>query len=144
MDPITALIVIGAVSAVGKGVSQFFGMDQQEQALKLQSEQNELQYQQKTLANYDLTNQILDKQLAQVSTRGVGIGSASFQATQINTANISAKNERNLNTEESIFERNSAIEKANVQMTFAAQIFGDAADFASDVISARSKIPSKA
>jgi len=145
MDQTTALIVLGLVSPAGAKVgAQYFGMEQQEQALQLQAEQNQLAYQQKTLANYDLTNKILDRQLAQESVRGVGMGSPSFQAAQENVLSTSAKNQKNLDTEKSIFDRNAAIEKANVQMTFASQIFGDAADFASDLAGTASSFPSKA
>ncbi len=144
MDPVTALIILGGFSALGKGYAQYQAMNEQEEALKVKSEQNNIIYQQKTLANYDLTNKILDAQLAQESARGVGLGSPSFQAIQENTLNVGAKNQRNLETEKSIFERNEDIEKQNVKLTFASQIFGDITDFASSLASVGSKLPSKA
>lgn len=142
MDFTIALISLALGTTIGKGAAQYFGMEGSEQQIQLQTDQQTLQYQQKTLQNYELTNQILDKQLAQATTRGIGLGSPSLQAIQAHTTDISAKNQRNLDTEEDIFERNAAIEKSNVQIKFASQIFGDAASLATDIIGTKAKMPS--
>lgn len=143
-DPVTALIVVSTAATAAKGYSQYEASQSKMDALNLSREQHVLQHQQKTLANYETTQKILDAQTANATTRGVGMGSPSLEAIARNTINVSAKNQKNLNTEESIFEQNLKAEKSNVSNTLFAELFGDAASLASDFASVKAKMPSAA
>lgn len=130
-DPMTALMVVAGGAKVGGFLAGNEARLEKERAIDLQAEERMLQYQQKTLANYAVTNKILDAQLASASARGVGLGSPSLEAIERNTANVSARRQKNLDIEEDIFERNAEIEKKNVNDTFFAQVLGETASFAS-------------
>lgn len=141
-EPTVALAVV-AGSDVGKVVSQYASANAKEEQLNLESEQRQLQYQEKTLANYDLTNKILDRQVAEATVKGVGLGSPSLEAIQRDTTNISARKQANLNTEEDLFQRNVRLEKQNVQNTFYAQIFGDVEEAATAAYDIKKASPRK-
>lgn len=140
-ETVVALMVVAGAAKTGQGVLQSEAAGAREEAINMEREQRYLQYQQKTMANYELTNKILDSQLAQGSAKGIGLGSSSFEAIQRETTNVSAKKQKNLNLEEDIFERNAKIEKQNVQDTLAAQLFGDTASFAEEAAGAYTKMP---
>lgn len=141
MDPVTALLVISAGAKVGEGVAQIGAADQKLEALELMKEQHVLQHQQKTLANFETTQKILDSQIAEATTRGVGLGSQSLEAIRRNTMNTESKRQSNLDIEESLFERNIGIEKSNVRSTLFAELFGDAASFGADLAGVEAKRP---
>lgn len=128
-DPVTALTVVALGSTVAKGFEQDQAANEKDAALDLQAKENILSYQQKSLSNLDVTKQILDKQTAESTVRGINASmSPSFNAIQRNTVNIGAKEGRNLDTEQSIMEQNTDIEKQNVKDTLYAQLFGDVSD----------------
>lgn len=142
-DPVTPLIIISGAIKVGQMATEVGAEAQKEESLRLMSEQRQLQYQQKTLANYSMTNKILDAQLVQATVKGISLGSPSLEAIQRETSNVSARRQRNLNIEEDIFERNALIEKENVQMTLAAQLLGDVSEFALQAAGVKKSMPKK-
>lgn len=143
-DPVTALMVISAGATVAKAATQIGASDEKLKSLDLVKEQGVLAHQQKTLANFDTMQKVLNSQIAQATTRGVGLGSSSLEAIQRNTLNIGAKRQGNLDIEESIFENNITAEKSNVKNTLFAELFGDAAGAASDFATASAKLPVRA
>lgn len=140
-DPVTAMVVIAGVSAAGKGLAQTASASSDMKALQLQREQNMISYQQKTLANLDMTKKIVDADSAEASVRGVGLNSPSLTAIQTNAFNVGAKNQSNLDIEQSLFEKNLKIEKENVRNTLWGNIFGDAAGIGSDAFMASKAAP---
>ena len=143
-DPVTTMgvmVAVGATSGAGKAYFQRKSELSQLDALDLKREQTELQYQQKTLSNFELTNKILDSQISEASARGISMYSPSLEAIQRSTLNTGAKNQKNFDTEESIFERNIKIEKRNVRDTFVGQLFGDAAKFTKSIAGAVGNMP---
>lgn len=143
-DPVSALMVISATTAVAKGVSEIGAAGSRSRSLDLQKDQGILAHQQKTLANFENMQKVLDRQVAEATTRGIGLGSPSLEAIQRNTVNVGAKNAKNLDTENDIFQSNIAAEKSNVKSTLFAQLFGDVAGTASDFAAVRAKMPAKA
>ena len=134
---------MAATAEAGKAVTQIGAEKSKLESIDLQRKQKRLEHQQKTLANYDLTEKVLGAQLAEASTRGVALSSPSFEAIQRNTVNVGAKRQSNLDIEESIFESNAKLEKQNVKDTLFAQLFGDVADVGMSFASVASKMPSK-
>jgi hypothetical protein len=129
-DPITAIAVIAGTAEAGKAYFQTQAAGAKEDALKLQAKQTQLQYQQKTISNLDMLDKITQEQIAQSTVRGYTIDSPSFNAMERESFNISSRMQKNLDVEESILERNNAIERANVKRTLYAQLFGDVLDVA--------------
>lgn len=127
-DPITAIAVVAGTAEVGKAFMQFKAADAKESALDLQSKQQMLQYQQKKISNLDMLDKITQAQIAQATVRGYSLDSPSFNAIQRESFNIAGRTSKNLDIEESILDRNNAIEKANVKRTLYAQLFGDVLD----------------
>jgi len=144
-DPIslTAMAVIAGVAEVGKAYGQVNAAEATKEGLELQGKQNTVAYQQQTLSNYDVTQKLLDRQTAEMTTRGVAFSSPSFNAIQRNTVNVGAKEAQNLETEHNIFEENIAIEKRNVKDTLFANLFGDIAETGMSFASLATKFPSK-
>lgn len=140
----TGAIALGAIAA-GATVAKMSAEKEAEQsnlsALNVQSKLIGLQYQQKTMQNLELTDKLLSRQAAQLSTRGVAFSSPSFNAIQRETINSGARKEANLNTEQSLSEQALDIERKNVKSTLHAQLFGDAANFAFNAISLADKFP---
>lgn len=141
----TAAIVLTAVAAgatVGKMGAEVSAANDKERALDLQAKEQTLQYQQKTLSNYDVLQKVLDAQTAQMTTRGVAFSSPSFNAIQRATMNIGSKKQSNLDTENTIAEENIDIEKENVRNTLYAQLFGDVSNLAFSAAGMAAKMPS--
>lgn len=139
-----AALVMGGItiaSKVGQMEMQSRAAAAREAALDLQSKQQTVQYQQKTLNNYDVMEKVLDAQTAAQTVRGTAFSSPSFNAIQRSTVNIGAKKQKNLDIEDSITQSNIAIEKRNVRNSLYAQLFGDAADISMSAMSAASKMP---
>lgn len=122
------LLATAATMEVGKGVLEVQAARAQENALDLQAKQNELQYQQQTLSNLDSLDKVIQKQTAQMTTRGVAFSSPSFNATQRNTENIAARQQKNLDIQKSLLDENVAIEKRNVKNSLFGQMFSDTAN----------------
>jgi len=119
-----------AMATVFQGFSAFqknSAAESRLRSLDLQAKQSTIRHQQELLSNYDILEQTLHTQQAEASAKGIGIGSLSFEAIQRGTINKVAKEEKNLNLEESIFQRGIKIEKENVKKTLYASLFGDIA-----------------
>lgn len=143
-DPVTALIVLSAGTTVVKAGFEMNAADEKAASLDLIKQQGVLAHQQKTLANFETMQKVLDRQVAEATTRGVGLGSQSLEAIRRNTLNIGARQASNLEIEQNIFERNIEAEKSNVKSTLFAELFGDVASMASDFASVKSKMPTTA
>ena len=143
-DPVTAMIVVAGVGAAGKVVGAGFKMDAAdaaEEALDLQSKQQTLIFQQKSLSNYEVTQKVLDRQIAQATTRGVALSSPSFNAIQRETLNIGAKEGSNIEIESALAKENIATEKLNVRRSLAASLFGDIFETGMSFASIGTKMP---
>lgn len=122
--------IIAGLSLVGEGFEQSQAAEAKEEALTLQGKELELQTSQKTLANYDIMQKTLEAQIAHMTTTGLAFSSPSFNAIQRNTLNEGAKNQANIDIEGDISQANIEFEKANVNKTLWAQLFGDTAQAA--------------
>lgn len=127
--PQAGLLIIATAAAmeVGEGVMQVQAAKAQENQLDLQAKANEVKYQQEVLNNANNLDHVLQRQTAEMSTRGVAFSSPSFNAVQRNTENIAGKQKKNLDLSKSLFDNQIAIEKSNVKNTLYAQLFGDVA-----------------
>ncbi len=123
------LLATAAAMQVGKGFMEVQAARAQENQLDLQAKQNELQYQQSTLSNLDSLDKVIQRQTAQMTTRGVAFSSPSFNAVQRNTENIAARQQKNLDIQKTFLDANTAIEKRNVKNSLYGQLFSDAASF---------------
>lgn len=124
----TALLAVAAVGEVGKIDSQMNAAKARRQALETEAKQMRLQTLQKTIANYDQVQKVLDAQTAAASVRGFAMSSPSFNAIQRNTVNIGSKYFKKIKTEGDIALSNIEIEKQNVKRGLFAQLFGDIAE----------------
>lgn len=141
-DPITAIAVVAGTAEAGKAIFQTKASSAKEDALALQAKQQRLQYQQKKISNLDMLDKITQEQIAQATVRGYTLDSPSFNAIERNTFNVAARQSKILDTEESILDRNNAIERANVKRTLYAQLFGDVLDTAKMGADLYGKMPS--
>lgn len=137
------LLAIAAGATVAKMGAEAAVASQQRQALDLQAKQLQLQTQQKTLGNLTAMEKVLDSQAVALTTRGVAFTSPSYNAIQRATLNIGAKNQKNLDIESSLNQANIDMEKANVNNTLYAQLFGDTANLAFTAAGVASKLPVK-
>ncbi|HWI50088.1 MAG TPA: hypothetical protein VNU45_17905 [Rummeliibacillus sp.] len=124
------LAVIAAGATIGKMSAEKEAEQANLAAINQQSKLLTLQYQQKTLQNLDLTDKMLSRQAAQMSTRGVAFDSPSYNAIQRETINIGSRKEANAQTEYTLGQQGLEIEKKNVKNTLHAQLFGDTANLA--------------
>jgi hypothetical protein len=136
-----ALAAISAGATLGKMSAEKQAEQANLSAINQQSKLLNLQYQQKTLQNLELTDKLLSKQAAQLSTRGVAFSSPSFNAIERETINIGGRKKSNLDTELSLGQQGLEIERRNVKNTLHAQLFGDVANFAFSALSLTSKLP---
>ena len=142
----TAAIVMATVAVgaeIGKAGFEIKAAHQKEEELNLQAKQMQLQTQQKTLANYDVMEKVLDAQAARMTISGAAFSSPSYNAIQRNTLNIGAKKQRNTELEGELEQENISAEKTNVRNTLYAQLFGDTAQAAMSVASVYAKAPTK-
>lgn len=142
----TAILVGAVVTAgaeAGKAFSQIKSANAQEQALDMQAKQAQINYQQKTLDNYDRTLKLIDAQKAAMSVRGVAYSSPSFNAIQRESINITSRKQKNFDIENSLAQLNIENEKENVKNSLYAQLFGDVASLANFGLNAYSKMPTK-
>lgn len=128
--PQAGLLIIATAAAmeVGQGVMQAQAAKAQEKQLDLQAKANEVKYQQDVLSNANNLDHVLQRQTAEMSTRGVAFSSPSFNAIQRNTENIAGKQKKNLDLSKNLFDAQIAVEKSNVKNTLYAQLFGDVAN----------------
>lgn len=140
----SATIVMAAISAgatIGKMSAEKEAEQANVSALNQQSKLTALQYQQKNMQNLELTDKMLSRQAAQLSTRGVAFSSPSYNAIQRETVNAGARKAANLKTEESLAQQALRIEKGNAKSTLHAQLFGDTSNFAFTAINAAENYP---
>jgi hypothetical protein len=128
------MAVLTAVALTAEGIGLVKKTSEKEAAskarldtLKLQSKQSTIKHQQEVLSNYDILEKTISTQIAQASAKGVALDSLSFEAIQRDTVNKAAKEEKNLEIEESLFQKGINIEKKNVKRTLHASLFGDIA-----------------
>ena len=138
-----ALAAISAGATIAKGNAEYEAEQANLSAIDAQSKLMSLQYQQKNLQNLELTDKMLSRQAAQLSTRGVAFDSPSFNAIQRQTINAGGKKANNLAIEESLNQQALRLEKSNVRATLHAQLFGDAANFAFNAAGLNDKLPKK-
>ena len=138
-----ALAAISAGATIGKMSAEKEAEQANLSAINTQSKLVALQYEQKNMQNLELTDKMLSRQAAQLSTRGVAFNSPSFNAIQRETINIGAKKASNLQTEEALTQQALTIERKNVKNTLHAQLFGDMATFALSALSVADKWPTK-
>lgn len=127
--PQAGLLIIATAAAmeVGEGAMQAQAAKAQEKQLDLQAKANEVKYQQEVLSNANNLDHVLQRQTAEMSTRGVAFSSPSFNAIQRNTENIAGKQKKNLDLSKDLFDNQIAVEKNNVRNSLYAQLFGDIA-----------------
>lgn len=140
----SALVMAGIAAAAetGSAVFQVNAAHEKDEQIDLQAKQEQLRTQQKTLANYDAMEKVIDAQEAHMTTTGTAFSSPSFNAIQRNTLNIGARKQGNIDLEENIMEENAKVEKSNVQDTLYSQLFGDAASLAIQGANLAEKAPS--
>lgn len=137
----TAVLVVAAVAAAGEAYSQTQAAALKKKALDMQAKQSEISTQQKTLENFSVMQKVLDAQAAHMTVTGAAFSSPSFNAIQRNTYNIGTRKGRNTAIEGELELYNEKLEKAAVQQSLYAQLFGDAAQAASSVAGIYSKAP---
>jgi hypothetical protein len=138
-----ALAAISAGASIGKMSAEKEAEEANLSAINKQSKLVALQYQQKNMQNLELTDKMISRQAAQLSTRGVAFNSPSFNAIQRETINIGAKKAANLEAEESLTQQALNIERKNVKNTLHAQLFGDTAGIALNALDITEKWPTK-
>lgn len=138
-----SLAAIAAGATIGKMSAEKEAEQANLSAINTQSKLLALQYQQKNMQNLELTDKMLSRQAAQLSTRGVAFDSPSFNAIQRETLNIGSKKEANLLSEETLAKQGLELEKKNVKNTLHAQLFGDTASLAFTALGLTSKWPTK-
>ena len=95
--------------------------------IQIQEKEKQIQLTQKKTSIYSETQKVLQRQIAQSTTRGIGLDSPSFNAIQRDTINVGAKNSQNANLESEFAKYNAAAERENVRISTHAKLFGDAA-----------------
>lgn len=127
---IETLVAIAAVSTIAEGVAQSQAASATKEGLDLQNKEFQLQYlqkQNKTLSNMDT---LLQHQTAQMTVRGTGFDSASFNAIQRDTINTGSKELANESAERQIQQSNIDAKKQATNATLFSQLFGEAAGLA--------------
>lgn len=142
MDPVTAMLVVGGVAEGVGAIESTSGAELEEQELGIKQQQQTIQYQQKSLQNYDTLEKVTDAQLAQATVKGVSLNSPSFNAIQRDTFNTFSKEQKNLDLEKSFGDESIKIEKANVKDTLFASLFGGASRTALSFATLMNKKPS--
>jgi hypothetical protein len=133
---------IAVVGAVAKGAAQISSANLRRQALELESGQKKIEYQQKTLKNYDQVKKVVDAQTANAAALGYSGASLSLNALQRDVFQTGAETQQNFNIEQNIAQRSIDLEKQSVQTTLYAQLFGDAFGAAGDIVGLNAKASS--
>ena len=116
---------VAVAGAAGDAYEQQQAARSENEQLSLISSSQQLQYQQKTLANYGQLQQMLSTQQAQATAAGVNLGSGSLNAIQQNTLNVGARTQSNLNIESMITQNDIESERNAVNNTMFARMFMD-------------------
>lgn len=127
-----ALAIAGAVGKASFGVQ---ASEMRLSALELEGKQKTIEFQQKTLRNYDQVKKVVDAQTATATALGYTGASQSLQAIQMDTFRTGAEEQENLNIENEISQLSIELEKKSVKTSLFAQLFGDVLGGASDVYS---------
>ena len=131
---IIMFLAIAAGIGVAANIAGMYETTLAEQAqieqINIQAKQKELQLTQKKASVYDNTQKVLNRQVAQATTRGIGMNSPSFNAIQRSTLNMSSKEFNNINTESELTEYSASAEKENARNTAHAKLFGATASMA--------------
>lgn len=136
-----ALATISVGAEIAKAGFEVKAAGEQQAALDLTSKQIKLNTQQKTLANLDVMEKVLNAQVAHQAVSGTAFSSPSFNAIQRDTLNIGAKKQRNTDIEGDILQANIASEKRNVRNSLFARLFGDVAHAGVTAFGIYSKMP---
>ena len=139
----TAALLIAVGAKAGESYQEYKAANAQEQALELQGKALKLQTEQKTLANYDTMEKVIQAQVAHQTTTGTAFSSPSFNAIQRDTYNTGAKQAKNIELTGDLQLQNIETEKENVKRTLYAQLFGNASSTAMAGASYYNKMPSK-
>ena len=134
---------VGVAATAGKMVSEVASAQATMKGLELQRKQAEVQYQQKTLANYDLMEKVLDAQKASAGAKGFALTSPSFNAIQRETYNAGTREQKNIEIEKNLMQANIAVEKENVKKSLFSSLFGDVLGLASIGSSLFKSVPTK-
>jgi len=141
VDVSIALAAISAGATVAKMSAEKEAAQADLSAINQQSRLQSVQYQQKQLQNLDLTEKMISKQTAQMTTRGVAFDSPSFNAVQRDTINTGSKQARNDKLTDSIAQDALNDERRNVKRTLHAKLFGEVAEFSFNAANLVSKLP---
>jgi len=141
VDVSIALAAISAGATVAKMSAEKEAAQADLSAINQQSRLQSIQYQQKQLQNLDLTEKMISKQTAQMTTRGVAFDSPSFNAVQRDTINTGSKQARNDKLTDSIAQDALNDERRNVKRTLHAKLFGEVAEFSFNAANLVSKLP---
>lgn len=139
--PVVGLAILAGIDLASKAYAQSQQASARDEALTLQGQQLQIQYQQKSLSNLATMQKVLDAQIAQATVRGYGLDSPSFGAIQANTLNIGARTQSNLELEKTLVDQNLDIERHNVRSALYAQLFGDVADTGYKFYNVYNKLP---
>lgn len=144
MGQVVAGVALAAVSiagSLGRAKAEKQAAEANISAINQQSQLLTLSYQEKNIQNLEMTEKILQRQAAQLSTRGVSFASPSFDAIQRETIHLAGRKATNLQVEEDLAKAGLQIEKANVKNTLHAQLFGEATNFTFNAVNAYEKLP---
>jgi|2_EtaG_2_1085320.scaffolds.fasta_scaffold41576_2 hypothetical protein len=122
-----ALIGLTIAVSAAKGVEQAVSVSREKDALDEQSKNSQLQYLQKSNSRLSQLQNLLAKQQAVETTTGLNLGSASFNAIARSTVNISQKEQKNLDIEETSKQAAISSAKSNLDKSLFSQLFGDVA-----------------
>lgn len=135
------MAAVSVASRIGQMGADYSAAEARKSALDLQSKQQFLEHQQKTLSNYDILEKVIAAQNAQMTIRGTAFSSPSFNAIQRSTMNIGSKRQRNIDIEDDLSAANIEIEKKNVRNTLFAKLFTGTAQTAEAASGFFSKMP---
>lgn len=122
---IAGIASFGIASEVGNVFVQSAQAKAAQRALDVQAKENQINYNQQSVANYDKILTYIDRQKAVQAASGTASNSPSFGAIQQETFRKGAKAQQNLNLSKSLADRNIDVEKQNVRDKFIGDIFGD-------------------
>ena len=110
--------ILMPIDAIGAFLGIEGGDDQanaDETALNSQARQTRLNYLTKQNAQLSQLNKTIEQQQVIQSTRGVSLGSPSFQATQISTYNTAARNLKNQKLQERVSQDSFDIKRHEIE-----------------------------
>ncbi len=142
MSIAAAWLVMSGVNTFGKAYQQTQAAKQRIKALEFESKQSALAHTQELISNYDILERTISMQQAEASTRGFALNSPSMEAIERDTINKANKAAKNIELEESLFQKNIKVEKKSVKKSLFANLFGDIATTGFDFAKYSSSVPS--